>query len=71
MLTLILKCNHSAQQSLQPTLQTPQECSEFRRSKHHTQIPLKKEIFMKNKNIFLISCRILYCISGEGFPILT
>ena len=50
----------SSQQSLQPTLQTLQEDSELRRFKHQTQIPLKKEIFIENKNILLIFCRILY-----------
>ena len=50
----------SSQQSLQPTLQTPQEDFELRRFKHQTQILLKKEIFMENKNILLIFCRILY-----------
>ena len=50
----------SSQQYLQPTLQTLQEDFELRRFKHQTQIPLKKEIFMENKNILLIFCRILY-----------
>ena len=50
----------SSQQYLQPTLQTLQEDFELRRFKHQTQILLKKEIFMENKNILLIFCRILY-----------
>ena len=28
---------------------------------------LKKKIFIKNKNILLIPCRILYSSQGEGF----
>jgi len=50
----------SSQQFLQPTLQTPQEGPELRRSKYQTQILLKKVIFMENKNILLIFHRILY-----------
>ena len=69
MLTLMLRCNHLALNDL---------CNLF--CKHYMEIlnylsiklryPSEKEIFMKNKNILLISYRILYDSQERGFLIL-
>jgi len=37
----------------------------LKRSKHQIRYPLKKEIFMENENILLISYEILYIIKEE------
>ena len=59
----------SPQQSLQPTLQTLEEGSKSKRSKHQTQILLKEENIYREQEFLSISYKILYSSQERGFLI--